>query len=158
MSEFMLKLLSLDQLAHKASVEDNALALCILERMEDAISDAVKEATATNDSGYSYKIWDAVNAVERLLNAEWFKVEETRLTKDRIIYQFGLHEDTNPHNNHVEIFKYKGSDVWYIRANGGEYGEDSLNKEFHASGFKDAQKKATDILIFEIKNGFELNV
>lgn len=157
MSEIMLNLFSLDQLAHKASIEDNHLALCILDRLEDAISKAVEEATATNDAKYSYKVWDAVNAIERLLNAEWFKVEENRLTKDKIIYQFGLHEDTNPHNNHVEIFKYKGSDVWYIRANGGEYGEDSLNKKFCASGFKDAQKKATDMLIFEIKNGFELN-
>ena len=158
MSEIMLNLFSLDQLAHKASMEDNVLALCILERLEGAISEAVEEATATNDANYSYKIWGAVSAIESLLSAEWFKVEETRLTKDKIIYQFGLHEDTNPHNNHAEIFKYKGSDVWHIHAKCGEYGEDSLNEKFCASGFKDAQKNATDMLISAIKNGFELNV
>lgn len=151
-------LLNLSQLEHAARTDDNALALELLNRIEDEISEAVTQATAVNDADYSYTVRDAVNAIECLLTAKWFKVEESRLTKDKIIYQFGLHEDTNPYNNHVEIFKFKGLDVWHIRAQGGEYGESTLCEKFHANGFKDAQKKATDMLISAIKNGFELNI
>lgn len=147
-------LLSLSQLEHAARTEDNALALELFNRIEDEISEAVPQATTVNDADYSYKVWDAVNAVQNIQNAEWHKVDE----KDRITYLIkGLHEDTSPYNNHVIIYKYKGSDVWRIEAKAGQYGEDEKSGKFSAKGFKEAQTQSAGILVDWIKQGFELN-
>lgn len=155
----MLNILSLDQLAHKADCEDNLLALAILDKLEDEIQEAVEEATTENDADYSYKVYDAIDAVQFLLAAEWHKVEETKQTKDVIIYRpQGLHEDTNPYNNHIELSKYKGSDVWRLKVCAGQYGEDVASLKFNAVGFKDAQKQAVQDIISLIGKGAELNV
>lgn len=155
----MLHLLSLDQLAHKAHCEDNVLALTILDKLDDEVSEAVKQATEKNDADYHYEIYDAINTVQFLLDCQWYKVEETKLTKDRIIYMIeGLHEDTSPHNNQVKLWKYKGSDVWRLEVNAGQYGEQQESTKFNAAGFKDAQQTAVNQIIMMIKKGLELNV
>lgn len=152
----MIKLLSLDQLAHKASCDDNALALAILAQLDEAVETAVEKATSTNDADYSYKVWDAINAVQFLLAAEWYKVE-TRQT-DRITYQIKhLQEDTNPFNNHIGLFKYKGGDCWRLKVCGGEHGEQIEEVKFSAAGFKAAQTQAVQDIISLIGNGLELN-
>ena len=154
----MNNLLSLSQLEHKARIEDNELALIILSKLEEEIEQAVEQATTKNDADYHYEIYDAVNAIECLINAEWYKVEETKLTKDRIIYMIqGLHEDTSPHNNQVKLWKYKGSDVWRLEVNAGQYGEQIEGTKFNAAGFKEAQQAATKQIIMMIKKGLELN-
>ena len=48
----MNNLFSLSQLEHKARIEDNELALIILDKMEDEVSEAVKQATEKNDAAY----------------------------------------------------------------------------------------------------------
>ena len=155
----MLPLLSLDQLAHKAHCEDNVLALAILDKLEDEVSEAVKQATEKNDADYHYEIYDAINTVQFLLDCQWYKVEETKLTKDRIIYMIeGLHEDTSPYNNQVKLWKYKGSDVWRLEVNAGQYGEQQESIKFNAAGFKDAQKQAVQDILSMIKKGLELNI
>ena len=155
----MINLLSLSQLAHKADCEDNLLALAILDKLDDEIQEAVELATSRDDADYHYEISDAVNAVECLINADWYKVEETKLTKDRIIYMIeGLHEDTSPHNNQVKLWKYKGSDVWRLEVNAGQYGEQQESIKFNAAGFKDAQKQAVQDILSMIKQGLELNL
>ena len=154
----MNSLLSLSQLEHKARIEDNELALIILSKLDEEIEDAVEVATTKNDADYHYEIYDAVNAVECLINAIWYKVEETKLTKDRIIYMVqGLHEDTSPHNNQVKLWKYKGSDVWRLEVNAGQYGEQIEEAKFNAAGFKEAQQTAVNQIILMIKKGLELN-
>ena len=154
----MINLLSLDQLAHKAICEDNALALAILDKLDDEIEQAVERATEKNDADYHYEIYDAVNAIECLIDAQWYKVEETKQTKDRIIYMIqGLHEDTSPYNNQVKLWKYKGSDVWDMEVNAGQYGEQQESAKFNAAGFKEAQQVATKQIIMMIKKGLELN-
>jgi len=91
--------------------------------------------------------------------AEWYKEEETKQTKDKIIYMLkGLHEDTSPHNNQVKLWKYKGSDVWRLEVNAGQYGEDQDKIKFDAKGFKDAQERATKQIVTWIKKGLELNI
>lgn len=153
----MINLLSLDQLAHKARYEDNALALAILDKLDDEIGQAVERATERNDADYSYKVRDAINAVQFLLAAEWHKVE-TRQT-DRIIYQIKhLHKDTSPYNNHIELFKYRGSDCWRLKVCGGEHGEQIKEIKFSAAGFKAAQNQAVQDIISLIGNGLELHV
>lgn len=154
----MNNLLSLSQLEHKARIEDNELALIILSKLDEEIEDAVEKATTKNDADYHYEIWDAVNAVECLINAIWYKVEETKLTKDRIIYMIqGLHEDTSPHNNQVKLWKYKGCDQWQLEVNAGQYGEEIEETKFKAAGFKEAQQTAVNRIILMIKKGLELN-
>ena len=154
----MINLLSLSQLEHKARIEDNELALIILSKLDEEIEQAVEQATEKNDADYHYEIWDAVNAVECLINAVWYKVEETKLIKNQIIYMIqGLHEDTSPHNNQVELWKYKGSDVWRLEVNAGQYGEQIEGTKFNAAGFKEAQQTAVSQLITMIKKGLELN-
>lgn len=155
----MLNVLSLDQLAHKADCEDNLLALAILDKLDNEIQEAVELATEKNDADYSYEVFDAVNAVEWLVfEAEWYKVEENRLTKDKIVYMLqGLHEDTNPYNNQIKLWKYKGIDTWNLETNGGQYGESIETDKFHAAGFKEAQQKAVKKLVYWIKKGFQLN-
>lgn len=153
----MINLLSLNQLAHKAACDDNVLALAILDKLDEEVEEAVERATSTNDADYSYKIYDAVNAIQFLLAAEWYKVE-TRQT-DRIIYQIKhLHEDTSPFNNHIELFKYKGGDCWRLKVCGGEHGEQIEEIKFSAAGFKAAQTQAVQDIISLIGNGLELNV
>ena len=155
----MINLFSLDQLAHKATCEDNALALAILDKLDDEIAEAVERATEKNDADYHYEIWDAVNTIEGLINAIWYKVEETKLTKDKIIYMMqGLHEDTSPYNNQVKLWKYKGSDAWRLETNAGQYGEQTESIKFSAAGFKEAQQMATKQLILFIKKGLQLNI
>ena len=155
----MNNLLGLSQLEHKARIEDNELALIILSKLDGEIEEAVEQATTKNDADYHYEIWDAVNTIEGLINAIWYKVEETKLTKDRIIYMIqGLHEDTSPHNNQVKLWKYKGSDVWRLEANAGQYGEQIESTKFNAAGFKDAQKQAVQDILSMIKRGLELNL
>ena len=155
----MINLLSLDQLEHKAICEDNALALAILAKLDDEQEQAVEQATQKNDADYHYEIFDAVNAVEHLLNAEWEKQEETKLTKDKIIYMVkGLHEDTSPYNNQVKLWKYKGSDEWRLEVNAGQYGEQIEETKFVAAGFKEAQTVATRQIVLMIKKGLELNI
>lgn len=156
----MINLLNLDQLAHKAYCEDNQVALAILDKMDDAIEDAVEEATAKNDADYSYEIFDAVQTVEWLVfEAEWYKVEETKQTKDKIIYMLkGLHEDTSPHNNQVKLWKYKGSDNWKVEVNAGQYGEQIDEAKFSAAGFKEAQQLATKRIVRMIRDGLQLNI
>ena len=156
----MNNLLSLSQLEHKARIEDNELALLILDKLEAEVSEAVKQATEKNDADYHYEIFDAVQTVEWLVfEAEWYKVEETKLTKDKIIYMIeGLHEDTSPYNNQVKLWKYKGSDVWRLEVNAGQYGEQQESTKFNAAGFKDAQKQAVEDIFSMVKQGLELNV
>ena len=155
----MLSQLSLSQLEHKAICEDNLLALAILDKLDDEIQEAVEQATEKNDADYHYEIFDAVNAVEFLISAEWYKVEETKLTKDKIVYMVqSLHEDTSCYNNQVKLWKYKGSDVWTLRVEAGQYGESSEELNFCSKGFKDAQEQATKKLVYWIKKGLELNV
>lgn len=154
----MINLLNLDQLAHKAHCEDNAVALAILDKLDDAIEQAVEDATTKNDADYHYEISDAVNAIECLIDAQWYKVEETKQTKDKIIYMIeGLHEDTNPYNNQTKLWKYKGSDVWHFEVNAGQYGEQIDEAKFTAAGFKEAQQLATKQIMKMIKMGLELN-
>lgn len=154
----MLHLLSLDQLAHKAACDNNVLALAILDKLDEEVEEAVERATSTNDADYSYEIYDAVNTIQFLLAAEWYKVEETRRTKDQIVYMIQhLHEDTSPYNNQVKLWKYKGSDVWRLEVNAGQYGEQQESAKFSAAGFKDAQRQAVDDVISMIKTGLELN-
>lgn len=153
----MLNLLSLSQLEHKASCDDNALALAILAQLDEAVETAVEKATSTDDADYSYKVWDAINAVQFLLAAEWHKVETSQT--DRIIYQIKhLHEDTSPFNNHIELFKYKGGDCWRLKVCGGEHGEQIEEVKFSAAGFKAAQTQAVQDIISLIGKGLELNV
>ena len=155
----MINQLSLSQLEHKARIENNNLALIILEKMEEELEEAVENALTTNDADYSYEVFDAVQAVEFLIDCIWYKVEETKETKDKIIYMCnGLHEDTNPYNNQIVLSKYKGSDVWRLKVNAGQYGEDSEETKFSAAGFKEAQQVATKQIIMMIKKGLELNV
>lgn len=156
----MINLFSLSQLEHKARIEDNELALVILDKMEEEIESAVEQATTKNDADYSYEIFDAVQTVEWLVfKVEWYKEEETKQTKDKIIYMLkGLHEDTSPHDNQVKLWKYKGSDVWRLEVNAGQYGEQQESIKFNAAGFKDAQKQAVQDILSMIKKGLELNV
>ena len=156
----MINLLSLDQLAHKAHCEDNALALAILAKLDECVEDAVEQATSKNDADYHYEIYDAVQTIEWLVfEAEWYKVEETKQTKDKIIYMLkGLHEDTSPYNNQVKLWKHKGCDVWNLEVNAGQYGEDQDKIKFDAKGFKDAQERATQQIVAWIKKGLELNI
>lgn len=155
----MINLLSLSQLEHKASIEDNELALAILNLLDEEVEDAVEEATSKNDADYSYEVFDAVQAVEWLcFEAEWYKVEETKQTKDYIIYMLkGLHEDTSPYNNHVVLSKLKGCDKWTLKVNAGEYGEDQEVVTYLSKGFKDAQERAVKQLVAWIKKGMQLN-
>ena len=130
----MNNLLSLSQLEHKARIEDNVLALAILDKLDNEVSEAVKQATEKNDADYHYEIFDAINTVQFLLGCQWYKVEETKLTKDRIIYMIeGLHEDTSPYNNQVKLWKYKGSDAWRLEVNAGQYGEQQESIKFNAA-------------------------
>lgn len=155
----MLSLLSLSQLEHKARIEDNELALVILDKMEEEIEDAVEQATTKNDADYHYEIWDAVNTIKFLIEAIWYKVEETKFTKDKIIYMVqGLHEDTSPHNNQVKLWKYKGSDNWKLEVNAGQYGEQIDEAKFTAAGFKEAQQLATKRIVRMIRDGLQLNI
>lgn len=156
----MLNLLNLSQLAHKASCEDSLLALAIYSKLEEEVEQAVEMALdGGNDADYTYTIFDAVQAVEWLVfEAQWYKVEETKQTKDQIVYQLqGLHEDTNPYSNQVTLWKYKGSDVWCLDVNAGQYGEQQDKGKFAAKGFKEAQQQATRQLVQWIKKGLELN-
>lgn len=154
----MINLLDLSQLEYKARCEDNILALAILDKLEDEVQDAL-DALEKNDADYSYEIHDAVNAIECLLDGEWYKVEETKQTKDKIIYMLnGLHEDTSPYNNQIKLYKYKGSDCWRLEVNAGQYGEQIESTKFSAAGFKEAQEQATKKLVYWIKKGLELNV
>ena len=155
----MINQLSISQLEHKARIENNDLALIILEKMEEELEEAVENALTTNDADYSYEVFDAVQAVEFLIDCIWYKVEETKGTKDKIIYMAqGLHEDTSPYNNQILLFKSKGSDVWCLKVNAGQYGEDTEETKFEAKGFKEAQQVATKQIIMMIKKGLELNV
>ena len=155
----MINLLSLSQLEHKARIENNDLALIIFEKMEEELEEAVENALTTNDADYSYEVFDAVQAVEFLIDCIWYKVEETKEAKDKIIYMTqGLHEDTSPYNNQIVLSKYKGSDVWRLKVNAGQYGENTEETKFEAKGFKEAQEQATKKLVYWIKKGLELNV
>lgn len=158
----MINQLSLSQLEHKARIENNNLALIILEKMEEELEESVDDALQSlqgNDADYSYGVFDAVQAVEFLIDCIWYKVEETKETKDKIIYMAqGLHEDTSPYNNQLVLSKYKGSDVWRLKVNAGQYGEDTEETKFEAKGFKEAQQVATKQIIMMIKKGLELNV
>lgn len=156
----MTNLLSLSQLEHKANIEDNMLALAILDLLDEEIEDAVEQATEKNDADYSYEVFDAVQAVEWLcFEAEWYKVEETKQTKDYIIYMLkGLHEDTGSYNNHVTLTKPKGCDKWTLKVSAGQYGEDQEVVTYWSKGFKDAQERAVKQLVAWIKKGLQLNV
>ena len=155
----MINQLSLSQLEHKARIENNDIALIILEKMEEELEEAVENALTTNDADYSYEVFDAVQAVEFLIDCIWYKVEETKEAKDKIIYMAqGLHEDTSCYNNQVKLWKYKGSDYWHLEVNAGQYGEQQEKDDFTAKGFKEAQEQATKKLVYWIKKGLELNV
>ena len=155
----MLNQFNLNQLAHKANCDDNLLALAILDKLDDEIEEAVEQATEKNDADYSYEIFDAVNAVEFLIDCTWYKLDDTKHTKDRIIYMIEtLHEDTSCYNNQVKLWKYKGSDCWHIEVNAGQYGEQQEKDKFAAKGFKEAQEQAKKKLVYWIKKGLELNV
>ena len=155
----MINQLSLSQLEHKARIENNDLALIILEKMEEELEEAVENALTTNDADYHYEIFDAVQAVEFLIDCIWYRLDESRLTKDRIIYMIEtLHEDTSCYNNQVKLWKYKGSDCWHLEVSAGQYGEDTEDVKFEAKGFKEAQQVATKQIIMMIKKGLELNV
>ncbi len=152
-------LLSLSQLEHDAVVNDNNCALAILSKLDKEVEKAIENATIKNDADYHYEISDAVNAIECLIGAQWYKVEETKQTKDRITYMIdGVHEDTSPYNNQVKLWKYKGTDVWRLEVNAGQYGEQTESSKFSAAGFKEAQQVATKQLILFIKKGLQLNI
>lgn len=69
-----------------------------------------------------------------------------------------LSEGTSPYNNHIELFKYKGSDCWRLNVCGGEHGEQIEEVKFSAAGFKAAQTQAVQDIVSLIGNGLELNV
>ena len=50
----MINQLSLSQLEHKARIENNDLALIILEKMGEELEEAVENALERNDADYSY--------------------------------------------------------------------------------------------------------
>lgn len=153
----MINQLSLSQLEHKALTDDNQLALAILSKLEDEIDDAVENATTTDDADYSYKIFDAVQACEFLIAADWMK--DLFCDSKQIVYLInGLHEDTSPYNNHLAISRYKSSESWTLCVKGGQYGEDVKEQKFTAKGFKEAQEKAATLTIEMIRKGFELNI
>jgi hypothetical protein len=159
----MLNLLSLSQLEHKARTEDNLLALAILEKLDEEIEESVEQAledAKPDDADYSYEVFDAVQAVEFLMyEAAWYKLEETRNTKDLLIYMIqGLHEDTSPCNNSVKLSKFKGSEQWQWEAKAGQYGENVGRGNFAAKGFKEAQELCTKAVIKAIRQGLELNI
>ena len=54
----MINQLSLSQLEHKARIENNDLALIILEKMEEELEEAVENALTTNDADYSYDVFE----------------------------------------------------------------------------------------------------
>jgi len=152
-------LLSLSQLEHDAVVNDNNCALAILSKLDKEVERAIENAITKNDADYNYEIYDAVNAIEYLIDATWYKVEESKQAKDRIIYMIdGLHEDTSPYNNQTKLWKYKGSDVWQLEVNAGQYGEQTESSKFRAAGFKEAQQVATKQVILFIKKGLQLNI
>lgn len=62
------------------------------------------------------------------------------------------------YNNQLVLSKYKGSDVWRLKVNAGQYGEDTEETKFEAKGFKEAHQVATKQIIMMIKKGLELNV
>ena len=155
----MLNLLSLSQLEHKARCDDNALALAIIDKLDDEIEDAKQayiDSVTPNDGDYSYTIQDAVVATEFLLSSPtWYKSDNNQ----RIEYLIeGLHEDTSPYNNHLILFREKASDLWTVRVNGGQYGEDVKEHSFPASGFKKAQDAAAHLVVRWISQGLELNI
>lgn len=158
----MINQLSLSQLEHKARIENNDLALIILEKMEEELEESVDDALQSlqgNDADYSYEVFDAVQAVEFLIDCTWYRLDESRLTKDRIVYMIEtLHEDTSCYNNQVKLWKYKGSDCWHLEVSAGQYGEQQDKDKFAAKGFKEAQEQATKKLVYWIKKGLELNV
>lgn len=155
----MINQLSLSQLEHKAYAEDNQVALAILSKLDEEVEEAVELATTVNDADYSYTIFDAIQTVEFLISCIWYKLPQSKETKNRIMYMIkGLNEDTSPHNNQVILFKYKGSDMWRFKANAGQYGEDIQEYKFKASGFKEAQQRTINHLITLIKGGLELNI
>lgn len=136
------------------------MALAILNKLDAAVEEAVEQATTKNDADYSYEIFDAVQTVEWIVfEAEWYKAEETKETKEKIVYMLqGLHEDTSPYNNQVKLWKHKGSDVWNLEVNAGQYGEDQNKIKLDAKGFKGAQERATKQIVAWIKKGLELNI
>ena len=155
----MLKLLSLSQLEHKARNEDNALALAILECLEDEINEAVELATEKNDADYYYEVFNAVQAVEFLIDCTWYKLDDTKQTKDKIIYMIEtISEETSPCNNQVQLWKYKGCDSWTVEVKAGQYGESLERAKFEAKGFKEAQGLAVKQVSQWIRKGTELNV
>lgn len=151
--------LSLSDLEREAYVTDNKLAVAIHDAYEKEMAKEIEKALAGNDADYSYRIFDAVYAVEFLMfSAEWEKQDILGM-EDKIVYRVsGIHEDTNPYHNDIILFRSKVSDYWTIEAHGGEYGEDVKEESFYAKGYKDAQYKATKRLISMIKNGLELNL
>lgn len=152
-------LLSLSQLEHAAKVEDNILALAIIDHLEDEVEkakDELSESLKGNDADYSYKIYDAVLATEFLLDgATWYRSDNPDIVEYLVE---GLHEDTSPHNNHLKIYRNKGSDRWTVVVNAGQYGEDVEEQKFVAEGFKKAQQAAARIVVKWISQGLELNV
>jgi hypothetical protein len=155
----MINQLSISQLEHKARIENNGLALIILEKMEEELEEAVENALTTNDADYSYDVFDAVQAVEFLIDCTWYKLDDTKQTKDKIIYMIEtLHEDTSCYSNQVQLWKYKGCDSWTVEVKAGQYGESIERAKFEAKGFKEAQGLAVRQVIQWIRKGTELNV
>lgn len=161
----MLNLLSLSQLEHKARIEDNSLALAILEKLDDEVNEAVEDAVDSltpNDADYSYKIYDAVQAVEWALTrtlqgntSDWYRTDDSNIVE----YVTGsLHKDCNPYNNHVSLTRHKGSEQWLLTVNSGQYGECVDTQKIIARGFKEAQDKAGKEIARMIGRGVELNI
>lgn len=152
-------LLSLSQLEHAANVENNILALAIIDQLDAEVESAREEVLDQingKDSDYSYRIWDAVVATEFILSeATWYRSHNPEIVEYLIQ---GLHEDTSPHNNHLKIYRNKGSDNWTVVVNAGQYGEDVEEQKFMAEGFKKAQQAAARIVVKWISQGLELNV
>lgn len=152
-------LLNLSQLEHASKVEDNILALAIIDQLDAEVEKAkeqILEEVNGKDSDYTYKIWDAVVATEFILSdATWYRSGNTDIVEYLIQ---GLHEDTSPHNNHLKIYRNKGSDSWTVVVNAGQYGEDVKEQKFMAEGFKKAQQAASRIVVKWISQGLELNV
>lgn len=152
-------LLNLSQLEHAASVENNILALAIIDQLDAEIEEAkeqIIESLTPNDADYSYKIYDAVLATDFLLDgATWCRSDSPDIVEYLVE---GLHEDTSPYNNHLKIYRNKGSDNWTVVVNAGQYGEDVKEQSFVAEGFKKAQQAASRIVVKWISQGLELNV
>ena len=97
----MINQLSLSQLEHKARIENNDLALIILEKMEEELEEAVENALTTNDADYSYEVFDAVQA---WVNAEAEK-ELLHILQYNIVDSTSEKDSRGMHTSGVMVYR-----------------------------------------------------